>query len=85
MRRSDYLAALMRQRPEWLHGSTRRSNRQRSKTMVVRFDLDKLVAWLMTLVAVFQFAAWLAGDSGIAAYFAGTAAWFAWIVVVRRV
>jgi hypothetical protein len=45
--------------------------------------LDKICAWLMTLSAVAQAITWIGGGSGAAAWFAFTAAWFAWMVVVR--
>ena len=51
--------------------------------MLITVNLDKIVAWLMTFSAVAQLVVWIGGGSGSAAFFAGTAAWFAWMVAVR--
>jgi hypothetical protein len=37
----------------------------------------------MTLSAVGQFVVWIRGGSGSTAFFAASAAWFAWMVVAR--
>lgn len=52
--------------------------------MTVTVNVDKVVAWMMTLSAAFQLVAWIGGAPGSAAFYAGLAAWFAWMVVIAK-
>lgn len=51
--------------------------------MFMTVNIDKIVAWMMTFSAGCQFVFWIGGGSGSAAFFAGAAAWFAWMSAVR--